>query len=193
MLFPDVDLEVRGPDTGEPVMLTVREFRFREGLEAQVIARPLIGAIARLAEQIGEGGEGLDTVAVDAVIGEHAGVWLALIARACSREVEWLERLSDAEGRELTLVMWEVNGRFFYRAHRGGGDERPGGGEPVPLARVLDALVRAGHGRGHRELCERLTWRQIERFWREAEHRRIDEASTLAQLLFGAPPRTDGN
>ena len=110
---PESPLEVRDPDTGEPVMLTVREFRFREGLEAQALARPLIGAIARLAEQIGEGGEGLDTVAVDAVIGEHAGVWLALIARACSREVEWLERLSDAEGRELTLAMWEVNGRFF--------------------------------------------------------------------------------
>ena len=33
VLFPDCDVTVRDPDTREPVTLTVREFRFREGLE----------------------------------------------------------------------------------------------------------------------------------------------------------------
>ena len=42
------------------------------------------------------------------------------------------------------------------------------GGEPVPLYRVLDTLVRAGHGRGHLDLGERLTWRQIVLFYRAA-------------------------
>ena len=113
VLFPDVDLTVTDPDTGEAVDLTVREFRFREGLECQVIARPLIAALARLAGGIGEGGEGLDTVTVDAVIGGHADIWLTLISRACACEVEWIERLSDAEGRALANAMWEVNGHFF--------------------------------------------------------------------------------
>ena len=35
VLVPDVDLDVRDPDSGEAVALTVREFRFREGLEPQ--------------------------------------------------------------------------------------------------------------------------------------------------------------
>ncbi len=32
VLFPDRDVAVRDPDTGAEVSLTVREFRFREGL-----------------------------------------------------------------------------------------------------------------------------------------------------------------
>ena len=38
----------------------------------------------------------------------------------------------------------------------------------MPLHRVLDTLVRAGHGRGHIDLSERLTWRQIVLFYRAA-------------------------
>ena len=48
VLFPDRDVTVRDPDTGEAVALTVREFRFREGLEATALARPLIAALAAL-------------------------------------------------------------------------------------------------------------------------------------------------
>ena len=42
VLFPDCDVTVRDPDTREPVTLTVREFRFREGLETTALARPLL-------------------------------------------------------------------------------------------------------------------------------------------------------
>ncbi len=49
--------------------------------------------------------------------------------------------------------------------------------------RVLDALVRAGHGAGHLQLCDQLTWRQIKLFWREAERRRTTEAADLATAL----------
>ena len=38
----------------------------------------------------------------------------------------------------------------------------------MPLHRVLDTLVRAGHGHGHADLSERLTWRQIALFYRAA-------------------------
>ena len=48
VLFPDVDCTVRDPDTGEPVKLTVRKYRFLEGLEMQVLARPLIAVLADL-------------------------------------------------------------------------------------------------------------------------------------------------
>ena len=167
VLFPDVGLSVNDPDSGEAVSLTVREFRFREGLEAQAVGRDLIAALA--AHAGGEERPALDTVMVDALIGEHADAWLALIAVACGRRAAWLERLRERDARAVSLAMWEANSDFFFRAHRGRGR---GGETAVALAEVLDELVRAGHARGHAELCERLTWRQMERFWRAAMRRR---------------------
>ena len=58
--------------------------------------------------------------------------------------------------------------RIFFAPRRGPGGEPGAGGEPVALSRVLDTLVRAGHGRGHLDLSERLTWRQIVLFYRVA-------------------------
>ena len=61
---------------------------------------------------------------------------------------------------------------FFAPRHGPGGDAGEGReGEPVALYRVLDTLVRAGHGRGHLDLSERLTWRQIVLFYRAATER----------------------
>ena len=87
-----------------------------------------------------------------------------MLGRACGRDPEWLGRLSDADGAALSIAMWETNGPFFIRlavmALRGrAGAERL-------FARVLDELVRAGHGTGHADLAGRLTWRQIELFWK---------------------------
>ena len=112
VLFPDVGLTVRDPDTGEPVRLTVREFRFREGLEAQAVGRGLIAALA--AHAADEAAPALDTAAVDALIGEHADAWLALIAMACGRGAEWLERLRERDARAVSLAMWEANNDFFF-------------------------------------------------------------------------------
>ena len=60
----------------KPTALTVREFRFREGLEAQ--ARPLIEALAGpvSAERTPEVLEISDALAA------HADLWLSLVARA---------------------------------------------------------------------------------------------------------------
>ena len=58
ILFPDREVTVRDPDSGRPATLTLREFRFREGLEATAIARPLIAALAALVPGgAGESGE----------------------------------------------------------------------------------------------------------------------------------------
>ena len=113
VLFPDVDLEVRDPDTGEAVALTVREFRFLEGLRAQALARPFVEALAEL---IGTGE--VSEVGADAVAGlmaDHAETWLALAARACERPFEWVARLSDADGDALSDAMWSANAGFFMR------------------------------------------------------------------------------
>ena len=118
VLFPDQDVTVRDPDTGAEVSLTVREFRFREGLEATALARPLLRALAALVPS-GSGGadaeEGPDALAVDGALAAHAALWLELAARACDRDADWLARLSDADGRALSETMWAANGAFFLR------------------------------------------------------------------------------
>ena len=127
ILFPDVEIEVRDPDTGAPVTLTVREFRFREGLEAAALARPLIAALVDLAP---EGADAAlpDPAALDAALGAHAGLWLELVARACGREAAWLARLCDGDAHALTMAMWGANGGFFMRRVVGALAMREGAG-----------------------------------------------------------------
>ena len=119
VLFPDRDVTVRDPDTGAEVSLTVREFRFREGLEATALARPLIAALAALVPESGDGEstheEGPDALTIESVLSTHAALWLQLTGRACSRDADWLARLGDADGRALSEAMWAANGAFFLR------------------------------------------------------------------------------
>ena len=114
ILFPDREVTVRDPDSGRPATLTVREFRFREGLEVTAIARPLVAALAAL---VPEGGDATppDALAVEAALAAHAALWLELAARACDRDASWLARLADADGRVLSEAMWAANGGFFLR------------------------------------------------------------------------------
>ena len=114
VLFPDCEVTVHDPDTGEQVSLTVREFRFWEGLEATAIARPLIAALARLVPDEADP-EGPDALAIESALAAHAALWLELAARACGRDAAWLARLSDADGRALSETMWAANGGFFLR------------------------------------------------------------------------------
>ena len=114
VLFPDRQATVTDPDTGAAVTLTVREFRFREGLEATALARPLIAALAGLVPDRAED-EGPDALALEGALATNAGLWLELAARACNRDAAWLARLSDADGRALSEAMWTANGGFFLR------------------------------------------------------------------------------
>ena len=119
VLFPDRDVTVRDPDTRAEVSLTVREFRFCEGLEATALARPLLAALAALvpADKDGtdSGEEGPDALEIEGALAVHAALWLELAARACGRDADWLARLSDADGRALSEAMWAANGGFFLR------------------------------------------------------------------------------
>ena len=114
VLFPDREVTVRDPDSGAPVTLTVREYRFLEGLEATASARPLVAALAELVSDPDED-EGPDALAIEAALAAHAATWLELVARACGRDAAWLARLGDADGRALSEAMWAANGGFFLR------------------------------------------------------------------------------
>jgi len=109
LLFPDVELEVRDPDTGESVPVTVRAFRFLEGLRAQPLAAPLVDAIAASVES-----DDLPSPAVfAAAMADHAERWLELIALACRRDAAWLARLAEDDGDALSEAMWSANRDFF--------------------------------------------------------------------------------
>ena len=109
VLFPDVELEVRDPDTGEDVLLTVREFRLLDGLKAQGEARNLIAELRALVVA----GAEPSTEALMAAMAEHADEWLALLARATGRDVAWISRLPDVDGHALGQALWEANHPFF--------------------------------------------------------------------------------
>ena len=114
VLIPEARTTVRDPDTGEAVTLTLREFSFRDGLEATAIARPFIADLATLVPA--ERGDALpDALAFDDVIAAHAETWLDLVARACKREPGWIARLADADAFNVRLAMWTANGPFFAR------------------------------------------------------------------------------
>lgn len=118
ILFPDVDVGVVDPDTRETVALCVREFRLLDGLRAQAEARGLIAALAAAGVAASAADADQDVAgaaALDAVIGDHADEWLALLARATGRDAEWLGRLGDHDGRLLADAMWQANGPFFVR------------------------------------------------------------------------------
>ena len=138
-LFPEIKVPVQDPYTGEAVVLTFREFRFREGLEAAVVARPFIADLAALVapKARGEGApkargevapkargdepEGDDAGALpgvevfDDLIAAHADLWLELSARACGREAAWIARLIDEDAVRVRDAMWAANGPFFTR------------------------------------------------------------------------------
>jgi len=107
VLFPDRDLIL---STGEQV--TVREFRFLEGLKIEREARPLIEHL----QQAGESGsEHAPIEILEQLLSEHQELLVRLIARACDRESAWLETLSDSDGTVVMLTFWEVNSGFFMR------------------------------------------------------------------------------
>ena len=112
VLFPDREVTVRDPDSGEPVTLTVRELRYLDSLEIFVVARPFL---ARLADATG-GGSDVSLAAVQGALAEHAETWLAILSRATGRDAPWLARLSVRDGDALALALWTANADFFCRA-----------------------------------------------------------------------------
>ena len=120
ILFPDVELEVRDPDSGEAVPLTVREFRFLEGLRVSARIQPLVEAIAASVRDADDREDAaaapdVEVGAVTEAMTEHAGIWIDCIAQATGRDAAWIGRLSDADGQALSAAMWSANGRFFGR------------------------------------------------------------------------------
>ena len=115
ILAPDADVVVTDPDEGAEVTLTLREYRFLEGLRVQPLAAPLIAALTALSASEADGAKAPDPAEIDVLLGEHADLWLELIARASGRDAGWLGRLADEDARAVSGAMWTANGSFFFR------------------------------------------------------------------------------
>lgn len=105
ILFPDQTLEVGGEQ------VTVREFRYAEGLQAAVIGKPIMTTLRRLIQ----GDDEIDAEAIDDLIAEHADTWMQLISLSTGKGVEWISKLGNDDGMLLSMVFWEVNGPFFMK------------------------------------------------------------------------------
>ena len=108
IILPDRALAITGPD-GDPVTVTVREYRFKDGLQAQAVGRDLIEALSIMSEDV----KAFTAPAIQGALGYHADAWLELCAMATGKPVEWIERLSDTDGTAISLAVWDVNQTFF--------------------------------------------------------------------------------
>ena len=145
VMFPDVDVEVRDPDTGEEVTVTVREFRFLDGLHAQSEARELIASFGVAIDEV-KGEVDVDVEVVMDALTEHADVWIGLIARATGRDPDWIARLAEPDGIRLSTAMWKANRSFFVRgvlAHL-----RPAGASPSPKSSMRSSGPDTGEDTG---------------------------------------------
>ena len=92
--------------------LSVREFTFRQGLEAAPVARPIIQALQEL---VTAEGEEADAFEIADLMAAHPDAWFQLVARACDCDPEWVAGLPETEGMHLSLVFWRLNAAFFMR------------------------------------------------------------------------------
>lgn len=101
--FPDRQAVIAG------VTLTMREYRWVEGMRLQLLTAPIVERLADLAEQ----GRLGDAAAHESLFADHADALPLLIGTACDQPLEWVESLSDRDGRNLRLLWWTVNLPFF--------------------------------------------------------------------------------
>ena len=105
VLFPDVALTL---STGESV--TVREFRYLEGIRAAGLARPILDRLRQLHA------EATSTPAlIETLLIEHWEAWSTLLCIVCDRDRAWLEHQGDQDGMALTMAFWQANSGFFLR------------------------------------------------------------------------------
>lgn len=106
ILQPDGEITIAGE------RITVREYRFYEGLRLQAQARPFFDALYALFG-MGERPPSVDDIAV--LLGEHEEATVAMLALATGKPETWIRELSESDGDALLLAWWTVNGSFFIR------------------------------------------------------------------------------
>jgi hypothetical protein len=108
VLHPDVTCEI-GDRT-----VTVREYRFIDGMRARAIGQPLIDEL----QAMRDGGRLQDAVLEDYIdmLARHPDVTRTLILDSVEgADADWIDSLSEGDGFSLVAQWWGVCGRFFAR------------------------------------------------------------------------------
>ncbi|WP_420010455.1 DUF6631 family protein [Tateyamaria sp.] len=109
IVLPDRDITLGHPQTGASMEVTVREYRFRDGLKAQALAGDLIADIAALSDDEVK----FSATAMNALFGKHADAWIDLCALATGLGQHEIATLREPDALTLSLAVWEVNSSFF--------------------------------------------------------------------------------
>jgi hypothetical protein len=115
-MSPGDEIQILHPDQvvlvgGEQV--TVREFRFMEGLRVQAQAAPMLEDLAALL--VPGASDKLEIEPLLEVFAAHGEIFEQLLAKSTGRSVEWVRGLSDEDGRTLAFAFWSANSGFFVR------------------------------------------------------------------------------
>ena len=107
ILMPDADLTIAGET------ITVREYRFFDGLVIVKQAAPFIDDLYNLLGREGAAPPSFDDI--EMLVATHRDLVKEMVALSVARTAEWVGALSDTDGDALLLTWWEVNTRFFIR------------------------------------------------------------------------------
>jgi len=106
IIMPDQDLIINGET------VTVKEFRFREGMMAENIGVGIINAIAALVK---DKGDDFSLSDISGIFSDHWPAFIQLLSMSTGKDQVWLEDQDDNTGMTLMNTFWTVNSGFFMR------------------------------------------------------------------------------
>lgn len=104
VLNPDITVRVAGQD------VTVREYRYFEGLRVAALAKPFLDALYAAFSRT-DGAPDADDIA--SLIAEHEGIVMQMVAVSSGLTEQQLRALGQADGDVLTFAWWRANSAFF--------------------------------------------------------------------------------
>lgn len=105
ILFPERELTINDEK------IIVNEINFTQGLGFGALINPMTKALAELFSDK----EDPEFEDITEVFAAHKDVVLQLMAVATGKDIDWIEKLGDADGQALMTVFWVVNSDFFTR------------------------------------------------------------------------------
>lgn len=106
VLQPDHEITIAGE------VITVREYRFFEGLKLRAKAKPFFDDLYALFDQ-SAAAPSFDDVCD--VLGRHEQAVVDMVAQASGCNEAWIRALDDQDGDALLLTWWLANAGFFIR------------------------------------------------------------------------------
>jgi hypothetical protein len=105
IMAPDMEVTIAGRT------ITVREYRFLDGLRVRARARALTKDLAALVAA----GDTITEDIIDVLAKHEALVRVLIMESIGDGDTTWMDGLGAIDGQELIMTWWAVNGPFFVR------------------------------------------------------------------------------